>query len=153
MNAHANDTTGHFSPRRRATVPTPLSAFKTGSPAPLPRENISPLPPFCGFRFCETGLLPLTHDRISDLWLSAPNGKWDRQKIPNISTTPRRTENGTGRKSKHFDHTPPNGKRDRKKIQTFRQHRANSHRILALATVSERRAPNDVERSDRECAA
>ncbi|GBO27954.1 hypothetical protein AVEN_182423-1 [Araneus ventricosus] len=61
----------------RATVPIPPPAF--------PRDLHSP-PPFCGFRFCERGSLPLSlapHDRISVLWPSEPNEN------PNISTTPR----------------------------------------------------------------
>ncbi|GBM39065.1 hypothetical protein AVEN_190210-1 [Araneus ventricosus] len=51
----------------RATMPTPPSAFKTGPPASFSRESFTPSSPFCGFRFCETGSLPLTHDRISVL--------------------------------------------------------------------------------------
>ncbi|GBM35572.1 hypothetical protein AVEN_121029-1 [Araneus ventricosus] len=64
----------------RATVPTPPPAFRTGSQPRFP-ERASLLPPVCGLRFCERGSLPLTQDDISDLWLSAPNGKRDRLKI------------------------------------------------------------------------
>ncbi|GBO03622.1 hypothetical protein AVEN_33160-1 [Araneus ventricosus] len=64
-----------------ATVPTPPPAFKTGPTARfLERVSFLP-PPFCSSLFCETGSLPLTYDRISVLWPSAPNGNPNRMKI------------------------------------------------------------------------
>ncbi|GBN68064.1 hypothetical protein AVEN_39517-1 [Araneus ventricosus] len=56
----------------RATMPTPLSGFTREFPSPSP---------FCDFRICERGSLPLNHDRISDLCPSTPNGKRERTKI------------------------------------------------------------------------
>ncbi|GBM53613.1 hypothetical protein AVEN_35201-1 [Araneus ventricosus] len=47
----------------RATVPTPLPAFKSGPLAPLSQDSFTP--PFCCFRFCERASLLLHHDHIS----------------------------------------------------------------------------------------
>ncbi|GBM21722.1 hypothetical protein AVEN_118258-1 [Araneus ventricosus] len=67
------------------------SRFQNGTPNPLSRESFTS--PFCGFRFCERGSLPLTHDRISVFCPKVPNLKRRRMKVqsfrPHHASSPR----------------------------------------------------------------
>ncbi|GBM62183.1 hypothetical protein AVEN_189397-1 [Araneus ventricosus] len=129
----------------RATVPTPSTCFQSGTPTQLSRESFTPLPPFCGFRFCERGSLPSPFcgfcfcERGS---LPSPFCSFCFCEKVSLSLSPFCGFRFCERGSLSLPHdrisvlwpSALNGKRDRVKIQTFRPHCISSHRNLALTT-------------------